>query len=118
MKAHVKAVLLVCVLALLGWYLSKLGLTQVFEVIRRLGAWAPLIMVPYFVVYMVDCFAWSQTLPRVKVPFWTRYRIRWAGESVNNLIPTGNVGGEAAKVLMLRARRMSAATADEITGCT
>ena len=93
MKAHFRALILIGVLALFGWYLSNLGLRNVFEVMGRLGAWAPLILVPYFVVYMVDCLAWSQTLPRIKVPFWTRYRIRWAGESVNNLVPTAYVGG-------------------------
>lgn len=107
MKAHFRALILIGVLALFGWYLSNLGLRNVFEVMGRLGAWAPLILVPYFVVYMVDCLAWSQTLPRIKVPFWTRYRIRWAGESVNNLVPTAYVGGEAAKVMMLRGYGIS-----------
>lgn len=108
MKAHLKALLLVGVLALFGWYLTKLGLTQVFEVIARLGAWAPLILIPYFVVYIVDCLAWSQTLPAGKVPFAARFRIRWAGESVNNLVPTAYVGGEAAKVFLLRPFGVSA----------
>ncbi len=102
MKAHLKALLLVCVLALFGWYLTKLGPAKVFSVIAGLGAWAPLVLVPYFVVYIVDCLAWSQTLPSGNLPFWTRFRIRWAGESVNNLVPTAYVGGEAAKVLLLR----------------
>lgn len=108
MKAHFKALLLIGILGLFGWYLSKLGPAEVFEVITRLGYLAPLILVPYFVVYMVDCLAWSQTLPRIKVAFWTRYRIRWAGESVNNLVPTAYVGGEAAKVLLLRPYGISA----------
>jgi uncharacterized protein (TIRG00374 family) len=108
MKAHLKTLLLVCVLALFGWYLAKLGPAKVFEEIARLGAWAPLILVPYFIVYLVDCLAWSQTLPPGKVPFLARFRIRWAGESVNNLVPTAYVGGEAAKVLLLRPYGISA----------
>ncbi|MGZ8900134.1 MAG: flippase-like domain-containing protein [Limisphaerales bacterium] len=108
MKAHLKALLLVCVLALFGWYLTKLGPAKVFSVIAGLGGWAPLVLVPYFVVYIVDCLAWSQTLPPINLPFWTRFRIRWAGESVNNLVPTAYVGGEAAKVLLLRPYGISA----------
>lgn len=108
MKAHLKTLLLVSVLALFGWYLAKLGPAKVFEEIARLGAWAPLILVPYFIVYLVDCLAWSQTLPPGNVPFLARFRIRWAGESVNNLVPTAYVGGEAAKVLLLRPYGISA----------
>jgi glycosyltransferase 2 family protein len=108
MKASLKALLLVLALGLFGWYLAKLGLANVFDAITKLGVWAPLVLVPYFVVYIIDCIAWSQTLPSRSVPFLTRFRIRWAGESVNNLVPTAYVGGEAAKVVLLRQHGISA----------
>ncbi|HEX7859772.1 MAG TPA: flippase-like domain-containing protein [Verrucomicrobiae bacterium] len=108
MKSFAKALLTLAALALFSWYLSNLGPTRVWELIKSLGAFAPLVLLPYFVVYLVDCLAWSQTLPPQKPPFFTRLRIRWAGESVNNLIPTAYVGGEAAKVLLLRRYGISA----------
>ena len=108
MKAFAKALLLIFALGLFGWYVAKLGPAVVWGIIASIGPWAPLILIPYFVVYVVDCLAWSQTLPPGKLPFLTRFRIRWAGESVNNLIPTANVGGEAAKVLLLRPYGISA----------
>lgn len=108
MKTLAKALLLALAIGLFGWYVAKLGPARVWDVIAGLGAWAPLVLLPYFVVYLVDCLAWSQTLPPGRVPFLTRFRIRWAGESVNNLVPTAYVGGEAAKVLLLRPYGVSA----------
>ena len=108
MKSIAKALLVALALALFGWYVAQLGPAKVWQVIAGLGASAPLVLVPYFVVYIVDCLAWSQTLPSSKPPFLTRFRIRWAGESVNNLVPTAYVGGEAAKVMLLRPYGISA----------
>ena len=108
MKFFWKALLAAIGLCIFGWYIVKLGPAQVWEVIAGLGRWAPLVLVPYFVVYVVDCLAWSQTLPPHRVPFWTQFRVRWAGESLNNLVPTAYVGGETAKVLMLRRSGISA----------
>lgn len=93
---------------LFGWYVYRVGPRSVWETVRPLGALAPLILAPFFVVYLVDCLAWTQTLPRRGISFWTLLRIRWAGESVNSLIPTAYVGGEAVKVLLLRQHGISA----------
>jgi glycosyltransferase 2 family protein len=89
-------------LALFGWYLAQAGLDEVWAAIVKIGPYAPLLLLPYFVVYLVDCLAWSRTLPPHHIPFLRLLRIRWAGESVNNLVPSAYVGGEAVKVLLLR----------------
>lgn len=101
MKLFWKALIALLGLSIFGWYIAKLGPSQVWKIIAGIGRWAPLVLIPYFVVYIVDCLAWSQTLPPGRVPFWTQFRVRWAGESLNNLVPTAYVGGETAKVLML-----------------
>jgi uncharacterized protein (TIRG00374 family) len=108
MKSLAKALLVALALALFGWYVAKLGPAKVWQVVAGLGASAPLVLIPYFVVYMIDCLAWSQTLPSPRPPFLTRFRIRWAGESFNNLVPTAYVAGEAAKVMFLRPYGISA----------
>jgi uncharacterized protein (TIRG00374 family) len=108
MKNFAKALLLIVALGLFGSYIFKLGPATVWGVLASIGPWAPLILLPYFVVYIVDCLAWSQTLPMGRLSFLTRFRTRWAGESVNNLIPTAYVGGEAAKVVLLRPYGISA----------
>lgn len=95
-------------LGLFGWYLSQADLPAVMDALRTLGFLAPLILLPYLVVYCFDCLAWSRTLPRGHgVPFLSLLRIRWAGESVNNILPSAYVGGEAVKVLLLQQRGVS-----------
>ena len=103
-----KAMLLVAGLALFGWSMSGLDMAELGRTLARVGVWAPLILVPYFVVYLVDCLAWKQTLPSAKIPFFGLFRIRWAGESVNNVIPSAYIGGEAVKVWLLRKRGIAA----------
>lgn len=99
-------------LALFGWYLSRADLQSVSEAVRRLGWLMPLILVPYFTVYIVDCAAWRWCFPPSTklLPFRTLFRIRWAGEAVNNVLPSGTVGGEAVKVYLLRQRGVAPRT--------
>ena len=103
MKIFWKIIALLAGLALFGWYLSHADLRAVGEVLSRLGWLAPVALFPYFCVYVVDCLGWRFCLPpRLKVSFLTLFRIRWAGESVNNVLPSAYVGGEAVKVYLLR----------------
>jgi glycosyltransferase 2 family protein len=109
MKVVWRLALLGVGLSVFGWYLSRVGLDQVWAAMKRLGGFAPLILLPYLLVYFVDCLAWVQTLPPRGIPFLRLLRVRWAGESVNNLVPSALVGGEAVKVCLLRAQGFAAA---------
>lgn len=110
MRLFWKLLLLALGLALFSWYVSRIGAESVWRAIRSLGGFAPLVLLPYLIVYMMDCLAWAQTLPLAarKLRFLTLLRIRWCGESVNNLIPSANVGGETLKVLLLRSHGITA----------
>jgi putative membrane protein len=109
MKAIWKVLALLAGLALFGWYLSRADLRAVAEGLSRLGWLAPVALIPYFCVYIVDCIGWRWCLPPgLKVPFLTLFRIRWAGESVNNVLPSAYVGGETVKVYLLRKRGVPA----------
>src|SRR5687767_4026928 len=103
MRTFWKLFFLCAGLALFAWYISRVGLEPVWRALLSLGPWAPLVLIPYFVVYNVDCLAWAQTLPHAarKIRFLTFLRIRWCGESLNNLVPSAHVGGETLKVLLL-----------------
>lgn len=102
MKRLVQAAVAAAGIALFGWYVQQLGLGRLWQAIAQIGPAAPLLLLPYLLVYLVDCLAWRQTLPGLRCRFATLFRIRWAGESVNNLLPTAYVGGEAAKVFLLQ----------------
>jgi glycosyltransferase 2 family protein len=109
MKALWKILALLAGLALFGWYVSRADLQAVGGVLSRLGWLAPVALIPYFCVYVVDCIGWRFCLPAgLKVPFITLFRIRWAGESVNNVLPSAYVGGETVKVYLLRKRGVAA----------
>jgi putative membrane protein len=91
--------------------LSRADLRSVGEVLGRLGWLAPVILVPYVLVYVVDCLGWRFSFPPgMKIHFATLFRIRWAGESVNNVLPSAYVGGEAVKVYLLRKHGVAAET--------
>ena len=62
MKSAWKIAAVLIGLALFGWYLAQADLPAVWDAIGRLGWAAPLVLLPYFVVYCVDCLAWSRTL--------------------------------------------------------
>lgn len=110
MKIFWKAVILLAGLGLFAWYLSRADLQSVSAAIARLGWLAPVALLPYLTVYVVDCVAWRFCFrPGTQVPFWTLFRIRWAGESVNNVVPSAYVGGEAVKVYLLRQHGISTA---------
>jgi uncharacterized protein (TIRG00374 family) len=80
----------------------------VAEALGRLGWLAPLALVPYLSVYVVDCLGWRLCLsPKLGLPFTALFRIRWAGESVNLVVPSAYVGGEAVKVYLLRKKGVS-----------
>src|SRR5262249_32580672 len=72
-----------------------------------LGWSAPLILLPYALVYLLDTVGWRLsfgcTLPKA-ISFGTLFRIRWAGESLNNVVPSAYLGGEAVKVYFLHKR--------------
>lgn len=112
MKLALKLLLLGVGLALFGWYVQRVGVAELASALRPLGWYAPLVLVPYGVVYVVDCLGWRWTLPvQLPVGFLALLRIRWAGEAVNNVVPSAYVGGEAVKVYLLGQRGVPAPVA-------
>ncbi len=94
-------------LALFAWFVHRTGVDTISRAFATLGWWAPVILLPYAFVYLLDTVGWrlclSRTLPKT-INFGTLFRIRWAGESLNNVVPTAYLGGEAVKVYLLHKR--------------
>jgi len=104
-----KALGLAAGLALFAWYVSRADWHSVGDALGRLGWLAPLVLLPYLIVYIVDCLGWRLCLPqKLGIPFGSLFRIRWAGEAVNLVVPSAYVGGEAVKVHLLRKKGISA----------
>ena len=109
MKAWARIAALFLGLGLFGIYLSRVDWRAVGELGSRLGWLAPLILVPYLGVYVVDCLGWRLAFPPgLGVRFRTLFVIRWCGEAVNNVLPSAYVGGEAVKVYLLREQGVPA----------
>ncbi len=90
-------------------YLRQTDWVAVGGALKGLGYLGVLLLVPYFVVYVVDAWAWRMSFGSpTGVGFWRMFRIRWCGEAVNNLVPTAYVGGEAVKVLLLQREGVQA----------
>ncbi len=104
MRKTLKLLLLVLGLGLVVWLFWRADPAGVWRAMTELGPWAPLILCPYGLVYLLDTLGWRLTFGRhlpQPLSFGRLIRIRWAGESVNTLVPSGYLGGEAVKVYLL-----------------
>ncbi len=93
---------------LFGLLLWNVGITGVIDHLRQIGWLTPLILVPYAGIALLDAKGWACTIPKTSLATADRLSLvrlalqRLAGEAVNQLLPTAQVGGEATKVYLLR----------------
>jgi glycosyltransferase 2 family protein len=109
-KTTLRVFALLLGLGLFGWFVSRAGPGAILNQVSGLGWMVVLVLVPYAVVYGFDTWGWKLAFgkaSRSKPSYWTLFRVRWAGEAVNNVIPTAYVGGEAIKVYLLHKRGIS-----------
>jgi putative membrane protein len=98
-------------LGLFGLLVWNVGVSEVAEHLRRIGWLAPLLPLPYLVTALCDAKGWACAIPTPArgqaIPLWRLALARLAGEAVNNLTPTANIGGEPLKVYLLRAHGLT-----------
>lgn len=94
-------------IGLLSFLVWEVGVSEILGYVRRIGWLAPLLLLPSIVIALFDAKGWACALPSTvslpHIPLWRWSLARLAGEAVNNLTPTANLGGEPVKVYMLRA---------------
>lgn len=81
------------------------GVAAIFSILGQAGL--PLLLVglatPLFV--LPNAFAWQILFePAARPRYWLCAYGTWIGQSVNNLLPVGTIGGEAAKARILSLR--------------
>ncbi|MCI0541495.1 MAG: flippase-like domain-containing protein [Verrucomicrobiales bacterium] len=102
MKLAVRVLLLGIGVGVFMWYVAHANHAEIWRALGRLGWMAPLVLLPYGLVYLVDTLAWSLSFAvKPAVSFWRLFLVRWAGESINSILPSAYVGGEALKVYFL-----------------
>jgi glycosyltransferase 2 family protein len=90
----------VCLLVVL---LYRIGATPILTTLRRLTWWQfVLICLPFAAVSAVDTLGWRFAFATDRAPFGRLLGARLAGEALNIVTAVGAVGGEAAKVWLVR----------------
>lgn len=107
MKLALKIIVAALGLALFAWFVRQAGPGEIARAFAKLGWLAPVVLLPFGLVYLLDTLGWRFAFGKVGAPgvgFGTLLRIRWAGESINTVLPSAYIGGEAAKVHLLHKR--------------
>jgi uncharacterized protein (TIRG00374 family) len=100
-------------LGLFGWFIQRAGWDNIrgtFEALEWLGLLA---LIPYTLVFSIDTLGWRFTFgPKAlaNVSYLVTWRIRLIGEAINNVLPSMYVGGEAAKLFLLKRQGVSGLT--------
>ncbi len=98
---------------LFGVTVWQVGPKQILGALRDGGFW----LLPLFTISLGwkcwNTLSWIVALPEeTRHPgFWTLFRANLAGDVLNNLLPSANIGGEFAKPYFLRGRMSMAASA-------
>ena len=107
MKLALKIIVAILGLALFAWFVQKAGPGEIAQAFANLGWLAPVVLLPFGLVYLLDTLGWRFAFGKEGTPgvgFGTLLRIRWAGESINTVLPSAYIGGEAVKVQLLHKR--------------
>src|SRR5438552_18867502 len=91
MKLALRLIIAGAGLALFAWFVHRTGVDTISRAFATLGWSAPLILLPYALVYFLDTvgrrLSFGCALPKA-INFGTLFRIRWAGEALNNVVPS------------------------------
>ena len=93
-----------CGAALLVWLVVSSDVPSLLADLSRIGPRLFVILALEVVVNAFATLGWWFTLPRAErtVSLWRLFWIRTAGTALNQAIPSATLGGEAAKVVLLR----------------
>lgn len=96
----------VALFALFAW---QTGPARIAQALAGLGWCAPLLPLPWLLVYALDTLGWKYAFaPSAgRIRYGTLFFVRFAGESINLLTPTAYVGGEPVKAYLLARRGLA-----------
>lgn len=104
MKRHYQIGLLLAGVAVTGWILWTVGLATLASNLSMIGAWV-LVFIALFgfaqLAFMVGWWVLMDSEVRV-CGFLKLFGIYLAGDTINNVVPSGNLGGEPVKAYLLR----------------
>lgn len=93
-------------LALAVYLYHTIGWKNVFLPLLDIGGMAIFIFIPFLILNLFNTWAWVCTFPppfaQFRVAFSHLYWMRIAGEFINNFTPTAHIGGDVARLWMLK----------------
>lgn len=104
MKLALRILVAAVGLTLFAWFVQRAGVGEIARAFSNLGWLAPVALLPFGLVYLLDTLGWRFAFGEGGVPavgFGALVRVRWAGESINMVLPSAYIGGEAVKVQLL-----------------
>src|SRR5437879_3612188 len=103
MKAPGKITLTACILGFAGVALFTIlmirqGATQVVAAVSTAGWGIAAVVAFHLVPLLLDTLAWGALFPNAHRPRWHRLAwMRWIGESISNLLPAVQIGGDIVR---------------------
>jgi len=91
-------------LLLLGYLVSRVGLVTVLEQVVRFGPWFLVIVGLGFAWIFLQAWAWYiiQRVHFRPIPLLHLFKARIISDTLNTLLPSANVGGDAARPFLIR----------------
>ena len=91
-------------MGLLAWLIVSIGTGSILAELSRLGVGLTVILALEFVVDAFNTLGWWYTLPVAeRTGTWRRlFWVRSAGNALNEVTPAASLGGETAKVVLLK----------------
>jgi putative membrane protein len=101
--------------------LARAGAPEVARAMSTIGWWLLVIALYHLFPMFLDTFEWWILFPgpdRIRLP--SLYLVRWIGESVSNLVPAAQVGGDLVRtrLAILKGVSVSIATATVLVDIT
>lgn len=103
MSRWLRLLLLVLGAGLFAWFAWSAGPAEIARALGELSWRAPIILLPYALVYAFDTGAWAFAFKKDSdhgLGPWTLARIRLVGESLNNVVPPTYLSGEPIKIYL------------------
>jgi len=87
------------------WILNEVGWGKLWDHLRQVGWYWPLLLLPYGLVNWLEAVSWKYILLDLpeKTTLSRLFWLRLGGEALNQLTPTASLGGEPFKAARLRA---------------
>src|ERR1051325_9855048 len=83
------------------------GIKEIGAAMEQAGWWMAVIIALHSLPLLLDANAWRYLFPRKnRLPLKTLWWMRWVGESVTNLLPGAQIGGDLVRARLVNMQRV------------